>query len=174
MLWLFTAIKNTPSFSPPIHSAGFVLYIHYCRRDKPKFSIFNPICPTRSNSQTCPMYTPNVSERVWKVKSPGSEPPQHQVYHGDINHGFAAFWQHFIVLAQAAIFAQPAKRSFDNPTPPKVSLHGHPSSPRGSILRSCPFYRTKSTFSWLFIHALNPSSAVRGENRLFGCSFDFT
>ena len=39
----------------------------------------------------------------------------HQIDHGDTDHGFAGFGEGFIVFRQAAVFSKPCKCSFHNP-----------------------------------------------------------
>jgi len=40
----------------------------------------------------------------------------HQIDHGNINHRFAALWQRFVIFTQSSIFAQPGKRTLNDPT----------------------------------------------------------
>jgi hypothetical protein len=40
---------------------------------------------------------------------------EHELDHGDLNHGFTVFGEFLIVLAQSAIVTQPSKRPFHDP-----------------------------------------------------------
>lgn len=44
-----------------------------------------------------------------------TEPVEHQLDHGNLNHGFAVFDELLIVFAEPAIVAEPGERAFDDP-----------------------------------------------------------
>ena len=68
---------------------------------------------------------------------------EHQVDHGQVNHGLTAVGQRLVVLAQPAVLAEPSERPLDNPTfwkdhkAMKVTafddLHGTPYAPASPI-----------------------------------------
>src|ERR1700686_1544004 len=45
-----------------------------------------------------------------------AESVQHQLDHGDFNHGFAVFEEFLIIFAKPTVVAQPSERAFHNPT----------------------------------------------------------
>lgn len=47
--------------------------------------------------------------------SPGTEPVNHQIDHGNQDHRLAAVGQRFIVFGQSPVTAEPRKGAFDNP-----------------------------------------------------------